>query len=119
MLYFSIFARINFTNNYLNIIYSHIILSLFRLKGLLWHPELVQIAIINIQLKIIFFELVHFVLSRAGIVLIAMLYFVLTQKWGMILSVIFCTGLFVFDYFNNQCGLTPTFLITFIATRDY
>ena len=39
----------------------------------------------------------------------------INTKWGMILSVFFCTGLFVFDYFNNQCGLTPTFLITFIV----
>ena len=71
--YFSIFARIIFTNNYLSKIYSHIILSLFRLKGSLWHPEPVLIAIISILLKIIFFVLVHFVLSRAGIALIAML----------------------------------------------
>ena len=78
--YFSIFARIIFTNNYLSKIYSHIILSLFRLKGSLWHPEPVLIAIISILLKIIFFVLVHFVLSRAGIALIAMLYFVLIQN---------------------------------------
>ena len=48
--YFSIFARIIFTYNYLSIIYSHLFLSLFRLKGSLWHPEPVLIAIISILL---------------------------------------------------------------------